>query len=221
MFAMHHDGLGSGGTVETAVLYADSGPLYGGYTYFQNILRVALDLARDDAEAFRMLFLPDAVEMIRPRGKGALKVVGPILFLNERHQPQSVFRSPTGEYKINWRDDVPALIRARTAFERHAEPFASGSTFIHLCGKGHGCFIRHGAIAHGRTPFVNGSDPERTRVLARQWYMRSERDAVYKHVPGLFIAPEFAALVPALFGPERLRGEWQYDPVTDRNVRKS
>jgi hypothetical protein len=50
--------------------------------------------------------------------------------------------------------------------------------------------------------------------------MRSKRDAIYKHVPGLFMASEFAALVPHLFGPEMLVGEWQYDGDLDRNVRK-
>ncbi len=221
MFAMHHDGLGSGGTVETAVLYAESGPLSGGYTYFQNILRVSLELARDDPEAFRMLFLPEAVQMIRPRGKGALKVIGPVLYLNEEHSPQSIFRSPSGEYQINWRDDVAALVRARSALEEYARPFAPGSTFLHMSAKGHGCFIRNRDIAHGRTAFINGVDPSHVRVLARKWYMRAQRDAVYKHVPGLFIAPRFAALIPTLFGPDRLEGEWLYDKDGDVNIRKT
>jgi hypothetical protein len=220
MFAMHHDGLGSGGTVETAVLYADAGPLYGGYTYFQNMLGIAVDLAADDTDAYRALFLPDATEMIRPRGKGALKVVGPVLFLNEVRQPQSVFRSPSGEYIIKWREDVPALQRAKAILEASARPFALGSTFIHMSTRGHGCFIRNRTIAHGRTAFVNGPKVEQTRVLSRKWYMRSKRDAIYKHVPGLFVASEFASLVPHLFGPEMLVGEWQYDRDRERNVRK-
>jgi hypothetical protein len=221
MFSMHHDGLGSGGTVETAVLYADSGPLYGGYTFFQNMLRIAIDLAREDIDAFRSLFLPDAVEMIRPRGKGALKVVGPVLFLNEQYLPQSVFRSPSGEYRIIWRDDVPALVRARAVLERYAVPFAPGSTFLHMSRKGHGCFIRNSVAAHGRTAFVDSPDTGQVRVLSRKWYMRAERDMIYKHIPGLFIAPEYAALVPTLFGPERLVGEWLYDPTTGTNNRKT
>src|SRR5258708_39234894 len=35
-FAMHHDGLGSAGTVQTVFLYCGSPPLSGGFTYFQN-----------------------------------------------------------------------------------------------------------------------------------------------------------------------------------------
>lgn len=221
MFAMHHDGLGSGGTVEVAGLYTDAAPLYGGYTYFQNMLTIALELAADDADAYRSLFLPDATTMLRPRGKGALKVVCPVLFVNENHEPQSVFRSPSGEYVIDWRSDVEALQRAKAALETCAHPFAPGSTFIHLSARGHGCFIRNRAIAHGRTSFVNGPGTEQTRVLARKWYMRSERDAVYKHVPGLFVAPEFGNLLPELFGSDFLVGEWQYDPTAGRNLRKA
>src|SRR5581483_2497903 len=74
IFDMHHDGLGSGGTVQTVILYMDSPPMFGGFTYFQNILLLALQLAIRDEMAFRSLFLPDALTIIRPRGKGAIKV---------------------------------------------------------------------------------------------------------------------------------------------------
>jgi len=39
MFSLHTDGLGSGGTVQTTVLYMDSPPLSGGGTHFSRIFR--------------------------------------------------------------------------------------------------------------------------------------------------------------------------------------
>ena len=50
--------------------------------------------------------------------------------------------------------------------------------------------------------------------------MASKRDAVYKHVPGMFIFKPFADLIPELFGPQFLEGEWLYDPENDDNRRQ-
>jgi hypothetical protein len=69
-FDTHHDGMGSAGTVDTVFLYMDGAPVYGGYTYFQNLPRIALGLALADMPAFVSLFAPDAVTLLRPRGKG-------------------------------------------------------------------------------------------------------------------------------------------------------
>lgn len=218
LFSMHHDGLGSGGTVFTVGLYMDQPPLSGGYTYFQNICRLSLELARKDRDAFNDLFLPDAFTVIRPRGKGAIRVTSTVLYLNEDSRPQSAFRTPSGEYQILWRSDRPALQRAADFLNKHAEPFARGSTFVHLMAKGHGCFIRNEVIGHGRTRFLNARR-RIERVLARKWFMRHPRDSVYKHVPGLFLAEEFASLYPEYFGPGVLEGEWLYDQQKDVNVR--
>jgi hypothetical protein len=218
MFSMHHDGLGSGGTVFAVGLYMDSPPLTGGYTYFQNVCRLSLELARNDREAFDDLFLPDAITAIRPRGKGALKVVSPVLYINEDGRPQSAYRTVSGEYEIIWRPDREALARAAAFLNKNAEPFACGSSFVHFTAQGHGCLIRNETTAHGRTPFFNA--PGRfERVLARKWFMRHERDAVYKHVPGLFLAKEFGDLYPELFGRDVLDGEWNYDRERQMNVR--
>jgi hypothetical protein len=219
MFSMHSYGLGSGGTVHTTALYMDSAPLSGGYTFFQNIPVLALELAKHDIDAFKSLFLPDALTQIRPRGKGALKVVSPVLFLNEKGDAQTFFRTSTGEYQIKWRRDLPALERAMAFLNRHAEPFSLGSSFVHLTERGHGCFIRNQVIAHGRTAFVDGPLPSQKRVLSRKWFMVSERDATYKHVPGMFILKRYADLIPELFSPEFLEGEWLYDSVGDKNLR--
>jgi hypothetical protein len=47
-FDAHNDGLGYAGAVEAFILYADSAPLWGGYTYFQNVISLCLGLARKD-----------------------------------------------------------------------------------------------------------------------------------------------------------------------------
>lgn len=219
MFSMHHDGLGSGGTVFAVGLYMDSPPLAGGYTYFQNICRLSLELARQDREAFNDLFLPDALTVIRPRGKGALKVVCPVLYINEDGRPQSAFRTASGEYIMIWRDDRAPLARAARFLNAYAEPFSRASSFVHLTARGHGCFIRNESIAHGRTRFINR--PGYTeRVLARKWFMRHPRDTVYKHVPGMFLAPQFAELYPELFGSAVLEGEWRFDSERAINIRE-
>jgi len=59
-FEVHLDGLGSGGTVQSVVLYMDDAPLFGGFTFFYDMLALGVVLAHEDMEAFRHLFLPDA-----------------------------------------------------------------------------------------------------------------------------------------------------------------
>ncbi|MDC3911927.1 hypothetical protein KQE47_26725, partial [Raoultella planticola] len=65
MFDAHNDGLGYAGAVEAFILHADAPPLWGGYTYFSNMIALSLLLARLDAEAFDSLFLPDAITALR------------------------------------------------------------------------------------------------------------------------------------------------------------
>jgi hypothetical protein len=219
MFHTHHDGLGSGGTVETTVLYTDSGPLWGGFTYFLNVVRLSLELARSDPAAFRSLFLPDALTIIRPRGKGAIKVTTPVLFVNELGRPQSFFRVSSGEYTVTWKEGSPDLERARRFLHRHSQPFAPGSSFLHFTAKGHGCLIRNAQVAHGRTGFIDSSALGRARLLSRKWYMSGFTHSVYKHVPGMFIAEQYRRLYPEYFGQELLEGEWLYDAQSDRNTK--
>jgi hypothetical protein len=124
MFPAHNDGLGHGGAVQTVAFCMDSAPLWGGFTYFQNIVRLSLDLARDDPDAFRALFLPDAIQAIRPRGKGAIKVKSPVLYLNVARRPQCFYRVTTGEYQIGWRSGVDALDRASPFIDSRTHPFS-------------------------------------------------------------------------------------------------
>lgn len=178
------------------------------------------DLMRSDDEAFRALFLPDAITAVRPRGKGAIRVTSPVLFINTCRRPQCFYRVSTGEYRIIWREDLAALGRARRFLDHHTHPFAPGSSFVHLTGAGHCCFIRNEAVVHGRTPFLDFAAVGQRRVLARKWFMRDPKDAIYKHVPGMEICHEYAVLYPELFGDDRLVGEWNYDLASDRNIRK-
>ncbi|MCS3687527.1 hypothetical protein ABIF07_005445 [Bradyrhizobium elkanii] len=221
MFDAHNDGLGYAGAVEAFMLYADSVPLAGGYTYFQNVVLLSLLLAREDPEAFESLFLPDAITALRPRGKGAIRVSTPVLFLNEQENPQAFLRLPTGEYQISWRKGNSALDRAAKLLNSHAEPFSPGSSFIHMDRKGAGCISRNHWVVHGRTPFIDGAQPSDHRVLARKWFMCAPQHAHYKHVPGMHIHHDYASLFPERFGPELLDGDWHYDPETNENVRKS
>lgn len=219
MFHMHHDGLGSGGTVETTVLYADSGPLWGGFTYFLNVVRLSLELARTDPSAFRSLFLPDALTIIRPRGKGAIKVTTPVLFVNELGRPQSFFRLSSGEYSVTWKEGIPDLDRASRFLFQHSRPFAPGSSFLHFTARGHGCLVRNAQVAHGRTGFIDSPALGQARILSRKWYMSGFAHSVYKHVPGMFIAEPYRRLYPEFFGPEFLEGEWLYDADSGYNTR--
>ena len=220
-FDSHNDGLGYGGAVEAFILYTDTAPLCGGFTYFQNVVSLSLVLARKDPDAFASLFLPDAITAVRPRGKGAIKVSTPVLFMNEFDVPQIFMRVETGEYKIIWRDDCDPLRRAARFLNDHARPFSPGSTFVNFSRRGIGCITRNGWVVHGRTPFLNGKTPSEIRVLARKWFMTRPEYTSYKHVPGMHILKRFADIYPESFGPNVLEGHWNYDSALGKNVRKS
>lgn len=218
LFAAHNDGLGYGGAVAAVTFFLDSAPAWGGYTCFQNLLRVAIAIANDDPEAFEAMFLPDAITALRPRGKGAIRVTSPILYVNSAGDPQTFYRVSSGEYVISWRTDVEALNRAASLLLLLAQPFAPSSTFVHLMHAGEGVFIRNTAAIHSRTPFeddVYGT----SRVLARKWFVRSPSEQVYKHVPGMNVAPQYAQLFPEYFAPELVEGEWHFDAATGKNRR--
>jgi hypothetical protein len=216
MFHAHNDGLGYAGLVRTAVLILDRPPLSGGYTFFQNIVRAAPALAATDPEAFRALFLPDAIRALRPRGKGAIKVESPVLFLGRDGAPQAFFRVSTGEYQISWRND-PAVGRARAVLDRLCAPFGPDSRFVHLMRPGDTVVIGNQRVAHGRTPFV---DPPNGmgRVLARKWFVPTEDDAVYRHVPGMVVDARWASAFPSRFTGEAVEGEWHFDASRGVNV---
>jgi hypothetical protein len=218
LFAAHNDGLGYGGAVAAVTFFLDSPPAWGGYTCFQNLLRIAIAIANDDPDGFEAMFLPDAITALRPRGKGAIRVTSPILYLNTVGEAQTFYRVSSGEYVITWRHDVAALNRVAPLLLQLAQPFAPASTFVHLMHPGEGVFIRNAAAIHSRTPFeddVYGT----SRVLARKWFVRSAGDATYKHVPGMNVAPEYAALFPEYFASELVEGEWHFDAASGENRR--
>jgi hypothetical protein len=217
MFHAHNDGLGYAGLIRTAVLILDRPPLSGGYTFFQNIVRAAPAIAASDPEAFRALFLPDTIRALRPRGKGAIKVESPVLFLGRDGRPQAFFRVSTGEYEISWRND-PAVGRARAILDRLCAPLGPDSRFVHLMRLGDTVIIVNQLVAHGRTPFIDPPDGS-GRVLARKWFVPTEDDAVYRHVPGMVVDERWAALFPTRFTGDAIEGEWHFDGSRGENVR--
>jgi hypothetical protein len=217
MFHAHNDGLGYAGLVRTAILMVDHPPINGGYTFFQNLVRVSTSLAASDPKAFRALFLPDAIRATRPRGKGAIRVESPVLFLGREGRPQCFFRVTTGEYRIEWRDDAD-LNRARTVLERLCAPFGPDSRFIHMTQIGETVVIANQQVAHGRTPFVEHPDGV-GRVLARKWFVAKKEDATYRHVPGMVIDPRWANLFPDRFTGDATVGEWHFDHGRGENIR--
>jgi hypothetical protein len=215
-FEAHTDGPGTAGRIQTVVLYVDSPPLFGGFTCFYDILALGVALAQVDMEAFRSLFLPDAFTALRPRGKGGIKVVTPILFINEDGKPQAFFRRSSGEYKMIWRSGYAPLERAREFLHTYTRAFSLGSFFIPSTQRGQ-MYLSKYHLAHGRTPFVDGPHPNQRRVLSRKWYMTAAEHCVHRRVPGMALRADYAALFPELFGEDKLVGDWIYDPESDMN----
>jgi hypothetical protein len=219
LFAAHNDGLGYAGLIRSSIIALDQPPLWGGYTYFQNLVRFAPVLSEGDPDAFEALFLPDAITALRPRGKGAIRVTAPIFFLGLNGEPQIFFRVASGEYVITWRDH-PALLRARIILERLCSPFAADSRFVHLMHPGELVLIDNRHVAHGRTRFIDPEDKP-GRVLARKWFVPTPPDAHYRHVPGIAVYPEYARLFPEQFSGAAITGEWHFDTAVSRNIRIS
>jgi hypothetical protein len=213
---MHQDGVGSGGSVVVIALYCDSAPLWGGFTCFQNAVCLVLELARQDMEAFESLFYPTALTVIRRRGRNALKVTGPVLYLNSEHKPQAFLRATGGDYEMLWLEKE-ALTRARVFLTPYLKPFATGTGFVQFAIPGQGCFVHNRIVLHGRTRFTDG--PGQKRVLARKWFADTAENAELKRVPGLNILEKYAALRPDLFGEEMLQGVWSYDDALGYNLR--
>lgn len=218
-FEVHLDGLGSAGTVETIILFMDSAPLFGGFTFFYDMLSVGMALAESDKEAFQSLFLPNAFCAIRPRGKGAIKVVTPVFYIDEDNKPRVFFRKNSGEYQMTWREDYPPLLRAKIFLEKYTEPFAQGSYFVPFSRRGTVCISRNRDIAHGRLAFIDGEDSKDQRCLSRKWFMTHSQHAIYKHVPGIALRKDLRDLAPDQFSNQFMEGEWVYDRVTGNNKR--
>ncbi len=59
------------------------------------------------------------------------------------------------------------------------------------------------------------------RVLGRKWFMSAPEHVHYKHVPGMHIMERYASIYPDRFGPDRVVGDWHFDPQRGENVRAS
>jgi hypothetical protein len=51
--------------------------------------------------------------------------------------------------------------------------------------------------------------------------MTAPEHAHYKHVPGMHLLERFASIYPERFGPDLLVGDWNFDPETGTNLRRS
>jgi hypothetical protein len=217
MFDAHNDGLGYAGLIKTSIITLDRPPLWGGYTFFQNLVRLSIAIAADDPDAFQALFLPDAITALRPGGKRAIRVSSPVFFLGRNGETQVFFRISSGDYKITWRRH-PALERARRILHRACLPFSAGSRFVHFMQPGETVIIDNRHVVHGRTPFIDGPN-EMRRVISRKWFVSSREDAVYRHVPGIEVDSRYAHIFPEMFTGNAIRGEWQFQVSEGRNVR--
>jgi hypothetical protein len=217
MFDAHNDGLGYAGLIKTSIITLDQPPFWGGYTFFQNLVRLSIAIAADDPDAFETLFLPDAITALRPGGKRAIRVCSPVLFLGRDGEAQVFFRVSSGGYQITWREH-PALERARRILHRACMPFSADSRFVNLMQPGETVIIDNRHIVHGRTPFIEGPNGTR-RIISRKWFVSNEEDVAYRHVPGIEVDPRYAHIFPGMFTGNAIRGEWKFQASVNRNVR--
>jgi Taurine catabolism dioxygenase TauD, TfdA family len=211
----HQAGLGSCGTIATTIIHADVAPHFGGFTYFQNVVRSALALAAADAPAFQALFHPDTMTVQRNDGEPGLRIQTPVLFVNTSDEPQSIIQSGNRGYVATWRpgDDVA---RGRAHIESILRSFAPGSCFVHFTSPGQGIITRNAPIAHGRTPFGDIDNAMPARRLARKWYAISSEFTTSRQAPGLVIKDQYAQLYPRFYERE---GCWRFDADVGDNVR--
>lgn len=222
-FVLHQDGLGSAGSVRTVILYMESPPLAGGYNCFQNLARAALDLSVADREAYRALFLPDAITIIRPTGNRALKVTGPVLYLDEEGRGRVNFvgvspARPVDDYEVKWSSD-PDARRGLEYMLQCCTHFGPGSTFCQMSRAASGVIFDNTCLTHGRTAFWDSAELDAQRIVWRKWFASNQEASVYRHAPGIRMPPELSSLRPDLFDIQLLQGEWRYSLSEDRNVR--
>lgn len=217
----HQDGLGSCGDVECVGLYMDRPGRSGGETYFINLALLCAQLGEDDPLAYESLFAPDAITITRISGYRSLKVVSPVCSLYPDGAPQVVYRNAGGEYEVEWKSGNPSLRRARELLQEHTKPFANGSAFVKFNRRGQGCFNNNRLTVHGRRAFENGTLTDRQRLLSRKWYATGPSSRDVKHAPGIRLQPQYASLLPDIFGEDRLRGDWWYDETTQTNVQRN
>ena len=220
-FSTHSDGLGFAGKVESVILFSESPPLWGGYTYFQNFLLIALRLAKEDWQAFKCLCLPNAISALRPRGKGAILVESPIFYLNDKNEPKVFFRVSSGEYEINYSQFNNNVKKSIEKLLYYASPFSNYSTFVNFSKRGFGCIIDNGVSLHGRTEFIEESESDSTRVLSRKWFMAEKKYTKYMHVPGIVTSNIFNNIFPDFYNENSLSGEWNYCAEKKSNIKIS
>jgi hypothetical protein len=159
----HQDGMGSGARAKVVGLWADSVAAVNPRTFTQNLLRVAVDLRNSDEAAFRALFYPDAVTIVRKTD--GVTVVSPALLLDHKKAPRVFFRAPSVEYDVT-SASRPAARRGIDYLARYSQVDAPGSAYIELSPPGSGLLFDNRANVHGRSGYQNGSGDGESRILA-------------------------------------------------------
>ena len=212
----HQDGMGLGGSVGIVALYCDSHPLFGGITFIQNIIKIGLQLLKKDEEAFCSLFYPNAITYIRKNERKGIKIVSPILYLNNFGEPTFNLKFSDSLHDVFYRSDK-ALARAIDYFLKYTKPLSYGSSFVQFTNQGLGCFINNLHNVHGRTSFLNGKKENQKRILSRKWFATSKEYTEYQFFPGILILKEYADLYPEFFKDTFLKGFWNYNLTTLEN----
>ncbi|WP_181064357.1 TauD/TfdA family dioxygenase [Pseudoclavibacter sp. AY1F1] len=203
--AVHQDGFGNAGSVESVGLFVESGGARAATTYFTNLALVVRNLMLDDPTSVEGLFAPDAIHVTSRRGSSSLRTTGPILFLDELDRPAVNFRESDSDTVVSIREDLLDMYHYLLSASR---PGASGVLEVQFNQTGTGVFSNNRLLVHGRTAFTDGE--RQRRVLARKWwssYAGFERPI---KVPGFRVS----RLYSEVLNSDRVEGEWIFDEVS-------
>ncbi len=213
--APHQDGMGNAGKIETIFTHCEQSALKGGASNIHNFIHITLDLALQDMEAFKSLFLPDALTYYRTGEQKPLKVVSPILYLNEINQPSVNFKISNSVHKVKYRNVQP-LKRAIEFIDSkiYGQGIYKKSFFMK---KNMGTIINNRYMLHSREIFIDSAIPKNKRLLSTAWFTRDLLHKEYMLAPGISIKNEYASLFPEYFGDDKLVGNWRYNSLSKKN----
>ncbi|MFD0772356.1 hypothetical protein ACFQZ2_00275 [Streptomonospora algeriensis] len=168
--AAHQDGwLSMRGVLSVTGLWTDEAPLRAACTYGQNIVRLALDLRREDEEAFQSLFMDDAVT-VRRLMDGAVVATSPVLY-SKNGWTYSFFREPNDEYEIASGSQSAAASRAVDFLVSRSYFGSEGSAYTKLDRPGRGLIFNNRHCVHGRTAFTDDDPAGKKRIIASKWWV--------------------------------------------------
>ena len=210
-FHTHSDGLGSGGTVQTVVLYCDSPAERGGQFYYYDLIELFKLLYEYSPKTFSALMMDRAITVTRKRGKGAIRVSSPIIYFADDELPGFFYRKSSGEYLVEYANYK--LVQDGIQFiEQYAKPGTTCSLEVPFNQPFTGAILNNRFSAHHRNSFVDGAS---SRLLSRKWYMRSATHQPYKHIPLVLLSERYYKMYPRYADKKYHNGEWLYNSATD------